>query len=359
MRSASRLAVLLLVLAGARASAQPIPAGVLDSTGRTAYLAGATGTIDAVDLTTGDLLWASALAQVPIAVHGDRLYAQARHSEQQLRVVGFDLTRKGKQVFLSESVVFPRWVAPGGAGRSFTARWTRIRGELVLNWSASAWTVSEFGQHTAGPRKQAAGIAHIDLDSGTVRAENCAPTVRPADPLLPAHLEKQAIRWHGSTPGQHLALVLEPVPVPPSTPPRARQQALVWRTWDRATGKPGPPRELLRGQRPVVAASLDGGHLLLRDSAPSPDELAQGGQAPRWLVLSLARQAIVARAPYQAGAQELSVLGRRLYVLVAGVPRASFEGPAGRPARLHAIDLDSGKLLWSRPVAAKAVHLGS
>src|SRR5438128_1992910 len=55
----------------------PFPGGLLDSSGRTAFLSSAGGGIQAVDLMTGDVLWHSNEAEVPLLVAGNRLYAQA------------------------------------------------------------------------------------------------------------------------------------------------------------------------------------------------------------------------------------------------------------------------------------------
>src|SRR5262249_37962357 len=157
----------------------------------------------AVDLTTGDLLWASAEAQVPITVHGDRLYAQAGVTGGELRVLGFDVTRKGKRVFASQRIALPPWVIPPGGPRpSFSPRWDRERSELILRWSASAWPVDALGLRGPGPRKRASGVARIDLESGAVTAEQAQPAPPPAAPPVPAHLEKLAVRWHGAT-AQH------------------------------------------------------------------------------------------------------------------------------------------------------------
>src|SRR5947208_13252831 len=64
-----------------------LPAGIADPAGRTGFLAGAGGGVDAVDLTTGDVLWQTTEAQRPLLVVGDRLYAQAGVRRNRLRVL--------------------------------------------------------------------------------------------------------------------------------------------------------------------------------------------------------------------------------------------------------------------------------
>src|SRR5262245_9627806 len=108
---------LLPLGAAPAARANPFPGGILDPSGRTAYVAGAGGGLEALDLATGDVVWRTARAQVPLLVVGDCLYAQA-NEEGALRVRAFDLTRPRKAkkgsapgracVLESEPVFLPR-----------------------------------------------------------------------------------------------------------------------------------------------------------------------------------------------------------------------------------------------------------
>jgi hypothetical protein len=193
---------------------------------------------------------------------------------------------------------------------------------------------------------------------------------------LPRQLEKLAVRWHGTVGRRFLALVLEDVPAPkgpagpskgfaskaPPGPPPARkrpEQRLMLRSWDWLSGKADEPRELLRGRRPLVLASLDEQFLFLRDAAPSPDELVASEAERRfdWGVYSLAAGKFVARLPHAAGTQSVLVLNERAYFLVGGAVRGPLDRGGEVTAKLRAVELKSGKLLWERAVAGKNVRL--
>src|SRR5579872_3615325 len=149
----------------------PFPSGIADLAGRTAYLANPHGGIDVVDLTTGDLLWETSEAQRPLLLVGDRLYAQAGVKRNRLRILSFDLTRRGECVLESDPVVLPAWVVAGEApGHSFQARWRLDRNFLVLDWQARAWCTipRATAEQQRAARKEAAGQARIDLKTGHV-----------------------------------------------------------------------------------------------------------------------------------------------------------------------------------------------
>src|SRR4051812_44613133 len=74
----------------------PLPLGVADVSGRTGFVQNSTGGIDALDLLTGDRLWSSDQARIPVLVVGDRLYGLLPLAPNQVRVVGFDLLERGK-----------------------------------------------------------------------------------------------------------------------------------------------------------------------------------------------------------------------------------------------------------------------
>jgi hypothetical protein len=193
MRPADRLlGMLLAALAAAivpgpaRAAAFDqvlLPSGIVDPTGRAAYVANSHGGIDAVDLQSGELLWETYEAQRPLMVLGSHLLAQAGVKRNRLRILAFDLARHGECVLESDPVVFPGWVVTGeAAGRSFTARWHVDHNHLVLSWEATAWYAgpgrpNPLQQEAA--RRHARGTARIDLDSGQVETGPPEPPVAP------------------------------------------------------------------------------------------------------------------------------------------------------------------------------------
>src|SRR5262245_56280780 len=138
MRRLPALLLTLLVSGAVRAEAS-FPGGLLDSTGRTAYLATGNG-IAAVDLTTGAFRWRSTEATEPLLVAGDRLYALAGTRAGRLFVRGFELSDRGQRVYESEPIELPRWAVPeNGPGRSFSFTARRDRNRLELSWQIAAW----------------------------------------------------------------------------------------------------------------------------------------------------------------------------------------------------------------------------
>lgn len=341
--------LLTVTLAPSALASPPFPGGILDSTGRTAYLASETG-IDAVDLARGDLVWQSREAHRPLLIAGDRLYALALSHGNRLAVVAFDLAVwrppvrhqvTVEHVFRTEVTDFPRWVSTRNTPtQSFHCTWRQLRNHLFLDWHADA-------QEGSGPAKQASGQVRIDLDSGRVESTPVALQAPRPSPGLPRQLDKQAVRWHARAGGQLLAVVTEELP---ESRPGARRERMVLRGWDSRTGKETAPRELVRGSRLVLLPDLDGKRLWLRDagfSAGLAAESVRTGERRRWTVVSSLDGHLVARAPIVPGTQEATCLGNRAYCLAIGSIRPP--GRVGTPRRalvLHALDLDTGKPLW-------------
>jgi hypothetical protein len=335
LRLAARLALCIVAVrsaaaAGKEITAPRLPGGITDPAGRTGFLVSPSGTIDAVDLVTGDILW-TADSRRPLFANGERLYALTADGNRP-RLRAYDLTSRGERVFESEPLTLPEW-APvvDGPDRSFTVRCRQERGTLVLLWEAR--------QPREG--RQAAGTARVDLRSGAVTA--AAPEPAPADPArkLATELEKLAVRWQGVAGKDFAALVLEQ---------DAERQKFVLHSWDLATGKPNPPRELLAGRRLTVLPTADERFLCLRDTATAPDP-----KGDVWSIFAVATGELAARAPLESGTQAIALIGSRVYYLLSGPIRGPIHRPFVHPRSLKAIDLKTGKTLWERPVEGKQV----
>jgi hypothetical protein len=323
-----------------------LPCGVADAAGRTGYLSNPTGGIDAVDLVTGDLLWKTDEAQRPLLVVGDRLYAQAGLKRNRIRVLAFDVGKKGECVLESDAVVLPPWVVVGEApGRSFTARWRPDKDQLLLFWEAHAWPVGpKKTPADLEERKDARGAVRIDLHTGKVTELTETP---PAPPTPPRELEKLTVRWQGVVGKAFKALVLDSDGV---------KQRLVLRSWSLVDGAAGPEKELLTGKRLIALATVDDRFLCIRDAFPSPD--AEPGEARLrfgWTLFAVDSGERIDRAPHEPGTQAVALLGPRIYYLVSGPVHGPIDRPFVHPRTLKAIDLKSGKALWERPVEGKTV----
>jgi hypothetical protein len=337
-------------LSPAAPAAKPIllPGGIADPAGRVGYLSSAAGGIEALDLKTGEVLWETVEAQRPLLFSGSRLVAQAGLKRNRVRVLVFE-GQTGECVLESDPVVLPAWVVAGTApGRSFNARWRLERNQVVLAWEAEAsyaGTGRPTAEQQAAARKHAAGVARIDLDTGLVEL-GPAEHAKPEPPQPAKEVEKMAVRWQGSVGPLACAVVLEE---------SSGGQSLVLRLWDPATGKAAEPKELLRGRRLLVQPTLDGRHLALRDAASGPDEKGVGrpSRDQTWTLFPLDLTGPIRKVPYEAGTQSLAVVGPRVLYAVAGPVPGAINRQVVQPRTLKAVSLETGKIVWERPVAGK------
>src|SRR5262245_43336887 len=205
--SCSTLAVLACVapstFSGGAPSDKPVylPGGVAAPDGKIGYVANATGGIDAINLETGKLLWDTKEASRPLAVFRKKLAAWSAvpGKTNVLRISVFN--EKGKRKLDSDAVAFPDWVSVGLThGRSFAAHADIDKGNLLLRWEAHAFYAGGAApppEVVRAAKKDASGMARINLASGKVEMLKATP---PAGPVLPKELEKVTSRqyWTGS-----------------------------------------------------------------------------------------------------------------------------------------------------------------
>ena len=366
MRTRRLGAVLLLCLPGFGAapvtapSSHPpanspllLPAGIADPAGRVGYFASASGGIEAIDLSSGKVLWQTHEAQRPLLLDGEYLLAQAGVKRNRLRILRLDRTT-GECDLESDPVVFPAWVVTGEAhGRSFSTHWHLGKHQLILDWEASAWYVGKprpTPQEEADARKHASGVVVIDLRTGQIEVRLAEKKTTPPPPALPEFLEKKALRWQGLVGQQGKVLALEE---------RNGQQRFVLHSWDLQNEKEQEAQELLRGKQLVVRVTLDERVLCLREAGPSSEE--QGSLMPRkepswWQLFSIETGKRLGRVRDEAGMHAFVVLGKHVFYLVPGQMRGPLDQPNIQPRTLKAIDLSSGKKLWERPVVGKLLE---
>ncbi|MFM7150648.1 MAG: hypothetical protein ACKO23_12470 [Gemmataceae bacterium] len=334
----ARLAILVLsIVAWTAMAAPPFPGGILDTTGKTAFLAGDEGVL-AVELEYGSVLWTCREAHLPLLVAGDQLFAIGYHANHVFSVLALDLTSQGKKVSKTEVTDLPRWIVTQGNDRNtFDCRWEQQKQYLLVEWEATS-------KSEGGPDKQARGLVRINLETGRVDT----PPLRLQAPRPPSsppiYLEKKAIRWQGRAGGAHLAVVQEELP---NSRPGRRDQTLSLHGWDVHTGKASPARELMRGSRLALLQDMDGKHLWLRDAA-----LDSADASPRpWSVVSILDGHEVARVPMVPGIRQATTIGNRAFGLSVAPAPDAFAGPSPRKiVQLTAINLDTQKIIWQRPL---------
>jgi hypothetical protein len=140
-----------------------LPGGVADPAGRLGFLESPGGGIDAVDLATGETLWQTREASLPLLATGNELMAAAPAGLGEMRIAVFAARESGRRRLVSASLgSFPSW--------SFTA--VRRQGnELLLAWESQPSEQHHGGQALPDeqtPEPAQAKEARMDLRSGRV-----------------------------------------------------------------------------------------------------------------------------------------------------------------------------------------------
>jgi hypothetical protein len=335
-----------------RSDSIPFPDGVADAAGKVAFIANATGGIDAVDLAKGELLWDSKEASKPLALSGDNLLAQigVKDKANQARIVVLDVTRRGKKVSESEAIVLPDWVSLGKHhGRSFFSTGRMVKRDLLYYWNADAW----YAGGAAPPeilerlKKDQSGVARVNVETGKVEmlANDDVPNI---DPKLPKELEKVASRqyWTGTHWLTNPLIAGEKVAALSMTQD-GDKQTLTLKRWEQATGKELKDTELLQGKALWPQVTLDGKHLLVHQALVK-EELPEGDYA--WWLFSLESGERIAKVPH-VDLQNPVVFGPRV-CFTENKPMKVLDAGGEQERLLRVMDLKTGKIEWERPVAS-------
>jgi hypothetical protein len=254
------------------------PGGVLDSTGRTAFVAVEDG-VEAVDLETGLSRWKSREATWPVLAAGDQLIALSV-SRGSLLVVGLDLTGRGDRVFRSDPVEIPAWADAS----SLRCNWTLEKRTLCLSWQARG--------HSG---RSAGGTSSIDLVHARVTKMKDNPNISGA---IPRMLEKLPVRWHRWIAGSVHAVVEEEAG--PMSLLQSAFRGLVLHVWSETTRlQEARAQELIEGVRPMLLPGLEGLHVWVRDAGTF--ENATDGTGSAWQVHSALDEASGRQSAVRAG----------------------------------------------------------
>lgn len=175
-----------------------IPGGVADRAGKVGYVQSVKGGVDALDLTTGKVLWSFGEFARPVALVTKGLVVQIpeKGKANAVRLVVLDLARKGEaKKSVSKLIEFPDWVSVGTEyGRAFTSS-ARVdsQGRVILLWDARAWYAGgarPTPEVEKAARKNASGIfrVHVDTEAVEVLTWEQLPS------SLPNSLEKITIK---------------------------------------------------------------------------------------------------------------------------------------------------------------------
>lgn len=331
-----------------------LPAGVASPDGKVGFLTGAKGTVEAVDLEKGELLWQTKEQGRPLVAFDHFLAVQVKPEGKanSVRVLVLDVKDKGKTVLESEAVVFPEWVSVVVTyGRSFSSQASVHKGELLLRWKANAFYAGgarPTEEIERAARKEASGVARIDLKTGKVTMADKAP-VEP-ETALPDELKKLASHqyWTGSDWKTTPFVIGKTVSALAVQEQGGGVAQMSLKRWDLATGKPLETVSLLKGKSLWPQVSADGKHVFVHQALVK-EQLPPGDYA--WWVFSLETGKQLSKLPYQEALAEATVLGEKVFYLASAPARPPFRGGERvQPRSIKALDLISGKLLWERPV---------
>jgi outer membrane protein assembly factor BamB len=297
---------------------------VLDESGRTAFVPTEEG-VEALDLETGLSRWRNSQATCPLFVSGDQLYALSLQRGR-LAIQALSLTDKGTKSYESDSLEIPAWVD----ANNLRSAWTLNKRDLRFAWQARG---------TLGKSSQGCFTLNLADSKLTPSKEGCPAVETP----LPALLQREPVRWHRSIAGHLHAVVEEEGPM--STLLR-RKKKLVLRVWNEASGKETRAVELLTATRPMILPGLDGRQVWVRDGGTFE---APGDGSP-WQVHSALDGHTVARVTFVPGTSQVTLIGNRAYGTVTRTSRVLLEGKTGRRHELFAVDVETGKVLWRKPV---------
>lgn len=170
---------------------------VIDPADNAAYVMNTDGGIDAIDLRTGKLLWATEQKKGdsywPIGVIGNNLVVRMRDPQRQVHIAVLAIDQKGKQLLLSNPLDFGALEAypwfdntgssSGGAVKpprfnQFVTREVLDKDKLIIDWSGAAG----IGFTPRTPDREGYGTLEIDLKKAAVKVVQ-KETGKPQKPL--------------------------------------------------------------------------------------------------------------------------------------------------------------------------------
>jgi outer membrane protein assembly factor BamB len=309
---------------------------IVDSLHSVVYMMNSEGRIDAVNLSTGEVIATSARGAKPLFLYDDVLLAGATDRIDALSVVA--LTTKDLKPKFELELTLPSRVRTD----SFYVGARLYGNEIIVQWRSIRRLISAIP--TREPADVAFGFARIDPATGRlIAAEEGEPPAPPMPQLdIPATVQKLAD-------DRKLASPLCPVDNFVSALQYVeqngkKQMVMVLRRWNRDTGENVPSESLFGDELTFRSFSRDCRHLLASSE--------MDGWV--WHIYSIITGKQIAEIHNPLPGPEFFVSGSNL---IYQSPAAG-ESIAGRlridPPKLVALDLNSGKELWARPIGETA-----
>jgi hypothetical protein len=310
------------------------------------YLAAPGGSVQAVDPRSGETLWTSGEADMPLLVVEDRLLTRAEPGAAGVLPLVLLDAADGGQIAPTVAVTLPAEVrarVDESLGTSFHVRAWEDESDAVVSWEAIEREVTGMAPATgAPPIRRWHGAARVDFYGGF--ATELPPDTRRAAPPLPPSLHRLLEEGELQPPIWRSGPVVATTVEDPGSDGRRR---LLLRRWRSDTGAPLPDVALEARDPRARLPSADRRHLVVTSPIPA---VAGSGDRYLWLVHSLVTGERVAEVPMETSAGPFCVSGR---VLLHVRPRYGHatggrwveEGP-----RLRAVGLDTGAEIWSHPL---------
>jgi hypothetical protein len=319
-------------------------AAVVDPEKPLAYLMAPEIRIDEVDLSSGQILATSIHGARPLLLYNSVLLAQAEPHEQSesLRLVG--LNAKDLTVNFETGVPLPPGVhslIDDDLGSSFHVSARFDAGEILVRWRSVQRRIT--GVPTNEPARVAAGWARVDPNTGRLTGSGSGEA--PAwEEKLPTAVRELA---HSS------ALAGRPCQVDDLIAAiqygeEGGATSVVLRRWNAQTGQGLPDVKLFGSELTFRSLSADCRHLLA--------SRAMDGWL--WSIYSMTTGDKVTEILMSAPAAQFFIWdGGLVYVAPGTIVRAGGQLKIDQPRRLSAVDLKTGKELWSRPIR-ETTYLG-
>lgn len=317
---------------------------IVNSNQSTVYLMNLQCGIDAVDLSSGKVLWSTTKAAKPLLLHGHLLVAQAESAAPShlLRIVVLN-TRDAGELLLEASVQLPEDVQVAiedGLGTTFRTSARLHENDVIVSWRFSKQRISGPPPGPDAKVRVATGAVRIDLQTGRTDSlgnEAVPPTPETRLPDNVARLVKL-----GGLPGPlwQVGNILAAIQ---RTSGKGGEHTVL-RRWHSETGQPLPEVVLFGGELTFRYTSADARHLL------ASKRLDSAGPVWGWRIYSLETGEHVAQVRNAFPAAWFFITSSSLIHEAPPTGRIiNGRSVMDQPLRLRAIDLETSDELWEWP----------
>jgi hypothetical protein len=322
-----------------------LPGVIVDAAAGRIYLMNPQDGIDAVEFTSGKLLWTTKAAAKPLAVFDDRLVAQAEATKGSpgLQIVLMDTTHNGR-VESTISLPMPAGVMPRideGQDTSSTVDAQLEPQGLLVTWSVSSRKMSGIARPGPPPEHKDSGAALISLQGHQVKtltSDEAAAMLRSGSAKPPRLSGNEGLYFPPQeADGFFVSLKLGPA---------SAGQPVVLKRWKAETGAPLPDVDLGLGYA-AWSISADGTFFLI---AKTVGVDGTGVMNYLWSIYAIASGARVAEIKLPQAATAFFVADSIL--AYTSVPRARrvMGSWQKEPLEVRALNIKSGLELWKRAV---------